>query len=760
MIRYFLFAVLIISLTALTYCAYKARTNDKPIAKPVWLLLMSAIPAVLGSALVIISREQFTSEIGHYLYYIGMNAILAYLFNFALEYCHIADYKKSYVMVMFAAMGANAVQILLNPFFHNVFETKRIVIGGADYYTRVPHLGHYVHLAVIYLFAAAVLLVFMRKIMTSARIYIERYILILCSIIISGIWESVYFIANTPLDSSMVSFAITGVLIFYFSLYYKPVFLLSDMLQRIASELAEYLYFFDEAGECIWANEKGIDFLGLKEDELYRVCDEIEKRFPQMSGRDEDWCGISSEGEGDNKRYYQLESHINEDSNYRDLVIGRFLSIRDTTDEQRKLETERYNARHDKLTGLYNKEYLFKRIEEELRDNPGVTYQVAYVDVNEFKLVNDIFGREFGDYTIQKIAKWISSRMQEHCIYGRLGGDTFCVCEPVDQFNPTRINDDISDFVVNKGDKEHHILIQIGVYEISPEDTDVSIMIDRARMALANIKRTYSHIAYYTDEIKDRIVWEQQISAELDRAIAERQIRPYLQPIVNQEGKPVGAEALARWIHPKKGFMSPADFIPVFERNGRIIDVDRHIWRCSAEILSEWSTTHPDLFISVNISPIDFYYMDIYEEIHGLVEEFGLDPVKLRLEITEQVMMSNLEEKLAVIDKLKKDGHLIEMDDFGSGYSSFNMLKDMPADLIKIDMVFLNNAENNKKARIILERLIGMIESLGMISLTEGVETDSQFAGLARMGCKLFQGYHFAKPLPVDEFEEYCSSIA
>ena len=279
-------------------------------------------------------------------------------------------------------------------------------------------------------------------------------------------------------------------------------------------------------------------------------------------------------------------------------------------------------------------------------------------------------------------------------------------------------------------------------------------------MALANIKRTYSHIAYYTDEIKDRIVWEQQISAELDRAIAERQIRPYLQPIVNQEGKPVGAEALARWIHPKKGFMSPADFIPVFERNGRIIDVDRHIWRCSAEILSEWSTTHPDLFISVNISPIDFYYMDIYEEIHGLVEEFGIDPVKLRLEITEQVMMSNLEEKLAVIDKLKKDGHLIEMDDFGSGYSSFNMLKDMPADLIKIDMVFLNNAENNKKARIILERLIGMIESLGMISLTEGVETDSQFAGLARMGCKLFQGYHFAKPLPVDEFEEYCSSIA
>jgi hypothetical protein len=228
MIRYILFAILIISLATVVYCAHKAGNNDKPIARSVRLLLLSAVPAILGSALIIISREQFTSEVGHYLYYIGMNAILAYLLNFALEYCYVADYNKTSVMVIFGIMGANAVQILLNPFFHNVFETERIVVGGADYYARVPHAGHYVHLAVIYLFAAAVLLIFFRKIMTSARIYIERYILIVCSIIISGIWESVYFIANTPLDSSMVSFAITGVLIFYFALYYKPVFLLSD----------------------------------------------------------------------------------------------------------------------------------------------------------------------------------------------------------------------------------------------------------------------------------------------------------------------------------------------------------------------------------------------------------------------------------------------------------------------------------------------------------------------------------------------------
>ena len=316
----------------------------------------------------------------------------------------------------------------------------------------------------------------------------------------------------------------------------------------------------------------------------------------------------------------------------------------------------------------------------------------------------------------------------------------------------------LQDFIVVNGAMEHHILIHLGVYEVIDRNIEVSVMFDRAHLALSHIKDEYQkHITYYDDEMRKKVVWDQNISAQLHEAITLRQLRPYLQPIADSSGKIVGCEALVRWIHPENGFMPPGAFIPVFEKNGMIVEVDRYMWRCACEILSSWKEKGIDLFISVNISPKDFYFMDVNSEIRKLVRKFDVDPKKLRIEITESVMMDDLDNRMDILRQFRREGFIVEMDDFGSGFSSLNMLKDMPVDVLKIDMNFLGKSTDDQRSNTIVQNIINLTRDLEIESLTEGVETEIQYKALAKMGCRLFQGYYFAKPMPVDEFMKFCS---
>ena len=324
------------------------------------------------------------------------------------------------------------------------------------------------------------------------------------------------------------------------------------------------------------------------------------------------------------------------------------------------------------------------------------------------------------------------------------------------RFDAARLESQLSRFSVKDGDTERQILVHLGVYEVTERELDVPFMFDRALLAKMTIEDEYqTHIAFYDEKIRSEVLWAQHISAQLNDALKKRHVIPYLQPIVDQEGKIVGAEALARWIHPEDGFLPPSSFIPIFEKNGMITEVDRYMWRCACEILSGWKEQGRDLFVSVNISPKDFYFMDVAQELKDLVNEYGVDSGKLRIEITETVMMTDVEKRMRILEDLRQAGFVVEMDDFGSGYSSLNLLKDMPVDVLKIDMKFLSKTTDEKMARTILQNILNLSEDLGIFSLTEGVETHTQHRMLSEMGCKLFQGFFFAKPLPITEFEDF-----
>lgn len=751
-----IFSLLILILTV---CTISSMRSKKIIGKSVAFLVCTLIPPVIGNLIIICSTDRFPSMVGYYIYFLGMDAVMYALLRFTIRYCRITKPNKIVKYSISVLLILDVIQYAFNPVFGHAFETEPFMFDGNLYFRLIPKLGQTYHRIVDYGIYAFVLFIFLLKTVRSIKIYAERYIIMLVAMLVVGIWESFYIFSGTPIDRSMIGFAVFGILTYFFALYYRPLKLLDKMLAGMASELPEALYFFDSNGTCIWSNSKGIELTGIADEDYSRAESKLKDMFGEFDLKTDEWSTEKrlTTNTGDVK-YYLLEKHTIPYSERR--IVGSFLSIRDNTEDQLALQKEKYNATHDALTGLYTKEHLYARIAEELQKDNGKNYAVVYANVNNFKMINDIFGSSFGDRVLIEIAQKIRANMTEGCIYGRIVGDIFGMFMPVDEFDDAALEKALGHFTVEDRHLSHTVLIHMGVYFIPDRSIEVSVMFDRARIAVSDIKNDYQiFMAYYDDKMREQVLWDQHISSQVGEAIATKQIRPYLQPIVDIAGKPIGAEALSRWIHPTDGFLSPARFIPVIERNGMIAEVDRYMWKCACEILAKWKKQGRDQFISVNISPKDFYFMDVVGVIKNLVEKYEIEPSRLRIEITETVMMDDPENKIAIINEFKKAGFIVEMDDFGSGYSSLNMLQDMPVDVIKIDMGFLNKTELDERGQTILHNILNMTKDIGITSLTEGVETSEQYSMLLSMGCRLFQGYHFAKPMPLNELEEWLDRV-
>jgi EAL domain-containing protein (putative c-di-GMP-specific phosphodiesterase class I) len=305
-------------------------------------------------------------------------------------------------------------------------------------------------------------------------------------------------------------------------------------------------------------------------------------------------------------------------------------------------------------------------------------------------------------------------------------------------------------------DVKYPLKVYLGVYEIDDVTMPVSMMCDRAMLAIASIKGDYQkQIAYYDEKLRNTVLREQELAAGLDRAIRDGEIEMYIQPQVAADGTCMGGEGLVRWNHPTRGLLLPKDFLESFERNGLIVKLDLHVWELAARKLREWKDRgFGDRYISVNISPKDFFFVDIFKEFSSLVHTYGISPKNLKLEITETAIIADLPKQLALIKKLRAAGFSVEMDDFGSGYSSLNMLKDICVDVLKIDMEFLRESESKERSRTILRTIVALSRELGMPVITEGVETGDSVEFLKEIGCDMFQGFYFARPMTIAEYEK------
>lgn len=422
-----------------------------------------------------------------------------------------------------------------------------------------------------------------------------------------------------------------------------------------------------------------------------------------------------------------------------------------------KYHRDQLHNRFDALTGIYNKEYFVQKTEDMLNQNPGRKYVILYINIYRFNLINNMLGINAGDSLLIKIAEHLQNYMPTECTYCRTHSDNFVICFPTDKYNIEKFLDEFIDIYEFNG-IEYRLNICAGAYEYNGHGTlAVEQMLERALIALKSIKGTYKNFGVYNDDLLHQLLVENEILGEMKNALSGGQFIIYLQPQYNHDKKSlVGAEALVRWNHPEKGIIPPNHFIPLFEQNGFIYVLDTYILECACKLIHKWRTEHNINFtLSVNVSRIDIYDPRFSSTLVNLVKKYDIPPALLHLEITESAYMDDPNELITAVQKLRDLGFFVAMDDFGSGYSSLNMLKDIAVDILKIDMRFLYS-ENHNERNIgnILKNVVNMASWLSVPVIAEGVESIEQADFLGSIGCDFVQGYLYSRPIPVEEFEK------
>lgn len=437
------------------------------------------------------------------------------------------------------------------------------------------------------------------------------------------------------------------------------------------------------------------------------------------------------------------------------MIVGDTMkeTKKELIDKIHDLENElNYYKDFDSLTGLYNKEAFYKLVSLHLNESSHIQYHIICIDIQQFKLINDIYNVKIGNEVLIYIANKLQNLYQQKDYFcARFSADTFFVFLPESLSNESFINQVTEIFRSIPIDRS--IQPAIGIYPIH-NIISVNLMCDRAFMAVESVKGMYQrNYAWYEENMRDHLIEEQELLNEADKAMKNGDFIVYIQPKCNMNnGRIMGGEALVRWNHPKNGIISPFHFIPLFERNGFIKYLDQFVWETVAKMLSQRLKAGMNIVpISVNVSRIDLFVMDVPGFFQDLCQKYNIDTQWIEIEITESAYIYEENEVIKIINQLMKLGFKVLMDDFGSGYSSLNLLKDINIDTIKLDMRFLDKQDH--KSENILESVVHMAKWLNLQVIAEGVENIEQVKTLLKIGCIYAQGFYYYKPIPMTEFE-------
>ena len=418
-----------------------------------------------------------------------------------------------------------------------------------------------------------------------------------------------------------------------------------------------------------------------------------------------------------------------------------------------------HQTERDELTGLFNKEFFFEYGKRLDIQNDYMPMDAIVIDINRFHLINELYGRNYGDATLKKIGSII------HEIVHRIGGlacrsdsNSFCIYLPHSPELKEKLPDELEKFTKFLGDGK--VSVRVGAYFDDGTELSMEQRFERARTTCRKLRNSYSTCYdFYSKELHNKELHSGRLINDMDKALAEKQFQVFFQPKYNIVGdRPVlvSAEALIRWFHPEFGRVNPGEFISLFEDNGLIQKLDRYVWSETASFIKQWHDKFGMyLPVSVNVSRVDVFDPMLKDYLREIIDTNGLKPENLLLEITESAYTDNSQQIIDAVNSLRNEGFNVEMDDFGSGYSSLNMLSSLPIDALKLDMKFIRNMCANCKDRRLVGIMIEIARLLEVPVIAEGVETKEQLDILKKLGCDIIQGYYFSRPLPADEFEKF-----
>ena len=416
----------------------------------------------------------------------------------------------------------------------------------------------------------------------------------------------------------------------------------------------------------------------------------------------------------------------------------------------------------DDVTGGKNKKE-FERVCSRLLKGEG-EFVVVYANIDRFKLINDAYGDDEGDVVLKKIHQIIDEEMLSWDeAAGRMMADNFGMLMRFLSMNKlehrlARINEQLSS-LKDKDGVEYGIKLYFGIYQVVDKNESVSAMLEKANLALKRVTHSMQHLVHmgvYDEKDKKQLGREKELEMKMERALRNGEFIPYLQPKYELENETIGgAEALVRWMDPVEGMIVPNEFIPLFEKNGFIVELDLYMFEQVCRLVEKWNKNGYRIIpISVNMSRGHFSVPGFFERYMQILSRYDVPDRSIEIELTESLFYNEMSMLKELIDKIHEAGMLCSIDDFGSGYSSLNMLKEVEVDALKLDRVFFKETEDNKRSKSVINSVIHLAQDLELRTISEGVEVRSQVDYLKEAECDYIQGYIFARPMPVSDFEK------
>ena len=430
-------------------------------------------------------------------------------------------------------------------------------------------------------------------------------------------------------------------------------------------------------------------------------------------------------------------------------IIGKLVNI----DDKRKLDI-------DHLTGIPSKDKFYEDTEKMLKKYQHKKFFFIRVDVDKFQIINSYFGIREGNRLLRIIANNMSCFGKDILgTFGRIGADVFCGCYemiyPMDMIIESMIyyiNETIDDCQL-----DYKLRLSVGIYEVNDLSLTIEEMYSRVVMASKECKKKPERIyAIYSDRLMQLALKEQEIINDMWSALEEEQFELFLQPKVSLKSRDIiGLEALVRWNHPVRGYITPTEFIPLFEQNGFITILDYYMWKEVCKFIKNQIDNGEFIVpISINVSRVDLYNKNIVDYFKEILNEYQIPAQYLHIEITESAYTDDSLEIINAVKELKKIGLTIEMDDFGKGYSSLNMFNELPIDVLKLDKDFLKNLHEEENKKIIVSFILSLANTFNITVIAEGIERKEQLEFLNSIGCHIGQGYYFSPPISKEEYKK------
>lgn len=735
------------------YCIY-LKQNKSPLSKSLFNLHLGAIVSTVLYNISLITTKLLFAYFITSLYYISIHFLVILLTDFIFIFTEtssspkykkfIAVFKENWLYVFFV----DSFILILNPFFHHEFELSRLFINhnvflcwNAKYFWMFN-----IHLCLCFALSAVIFGILLVKIIKANRFYKSKYISVFAVFLITLVVNIVFLKSKTYLDFSVLFYSVFSIICSCFTLFSIPRSIQNEMLKQLSDNINIGIFCFNLERKCIYSNNTAKKFFLAK--------DEILNELKSLLALRKDFVKRNIEIKQDDKTLTLAEefSYLLDSQK---KAYGYILKLNDITEELNKASEELFDSTHDALTGLLTRDAFYSETEKILKSDPNSQYYMICTNIKNFKLVNDLFGSEKGDEFLKEFAKKLKNTQYKTILTGRITGDRFAILlnkTEVDEVDALQKIKELEKFTFSLNYKLH---IFVGIYKITDINENVSSMFDKAVLAIKNISENYSvNVAYYDNDMLSILKKNREVINAFYDALNNNHFKMYLQPQVRcSDEKVVGAEALVRWETEKGVIHSPASFIKILEDNGLIHELDKFIWEQAVQLLQKWQLLGIDHHISVNVSTRDFYLIPLYETFTSLVTKYGIPPQKLKLEITETALVHDLKRHKQIITDLQKFGFTIEMDDFGSGYSSLTILKNISINILKIDMMFLSKTKHKERSKKILESVIKMAQKLGIKIIVEGVEDKEQAEFLRNLNCDFFQGYLYSKPITVANFE-------